>query len=274
MTWILGSLGLLCVIYYILIIIYSGLTTSMSFIWLFFAACLFLLSAGHEYYRRNPKKVPLWIPVSAYTVCTAGIVIFCIVEILVFFGAASADTPNLDYLIVLGARVRDDQVSSSLKSRLDKAIEYVEQYPDTVLVLSGGQDTGDTMIQAEVMYDYLEFNGVSPQQMILETFSTSTVENIAYSRVAIEKNQEKRKLEFAQSKSKIVPGPAVQVPDKPLRIGVLTSNYHVFRAKQIGKKWGIPDLQGIAASSDPFTFVHFSVRECIAILKDKLMGNM
>ena len=64
------------------------------------------------------------------------------------------------------------------------------------------------------------------------------------------------------------------VPDKPLQIGVLTSNYHLYRAMQIGKKNGFSSLSGVAASSDPVLFVHFCVRESMAILKDKFMGNM
>lgn len=70
------------------------------------------------------------------------------------------------------------------------------------------------------------------------------------------------------------PGTFLEVPDKPIKIGVLTSDFHVFRAQQIAKKWGIPDIYGISCESDPVLFIHFCVRECAAILKDKLVGNM
>ncbi|HCD44194.1 MAG TPA: YdcF family protein, partial [Lachnoclostridium sp.] len=52
------------------------------------------------------------------------------------------------------------------------------------------------------------------------------------------------------------------------------SDFHVFRALHVGKKWGIPDIYGISCESDPILFGHFCVRECAAILKDKLVGNM
>lgn len=262
MTWIFGVTALLCVVYYGVIVLYSGFDTSFSFIWLLFAGALFLLAAGHEFYRRNPKKIPLWIPVSIVTFCLAGILIFCVVEALIFSGAASMNQPDLDYLIVLGAKVEGEQVSNSLKKRLDKAIEYLEQNPETTLVLSGGRGEGELVAEAQAMYDYLQFNGVSEDKMLLEPFSTSTVENIAYSRVAIEENEWK-KLQAEQEKR-----------EHPLEIGVLTSNFHVYRAKKIAQKWGIPDIHGIASNSDPVLLVHFCVRECIAILKDKLMGNM
>ena len=42
----------------------------------------------------------------------------------------------------------------------------------------------------------------------------------------------------------------------------------------IARKIGLTDNSGIAARSDPVLFLHFCVRECFAILKDKFMGNM
>ena len=274
MTWLLGVLAIACVVYYVIIILYSGFATSFSFVWLLMAGFLFLLAAGTQIYKSFPKKMPLWMPVSAITFCAAGAVIFVIVEILIFSGAASVGKPHLDYLIVLGASIREDEMSSSLQRRLDKAIEYVQANPETILVLSGGKGQGERVTEAEAMYEYLTFNGVPENMMILETVSHSTVENIAYSRVAIEKDQERKKIEQQKLGPVYIPGALVIDEEKPLEIGVLTSNFHVFRAEQIAKKWGIPEIHGVASSSDPVLFVHFSVRECAAILKDKLMGNM
>lgn len=278
LVWILGIGALVCMIYYIIIVIYSGITTSFAFIWLIFAAALGLLAYGEHYYRLNPKKVPLWIPVSVTTFVLAGFVVFAVVEILVFTGVAGTSKENLDYVIVLGAKVQDQELSDSLKKRLDKAIEYAEQNPDTVLVLSGGKKKGDLVSEAEVMYAYLLYNGVDPDHMVMETVSSSTLENIAYSKVLIDQIQEERR----KNVSKTGPAGGFQggaqgiefAEERPLQIGILTSNFHVFRAEQIAKKWGISHVSGIASGSDPVLFVHLCVRECIAILKDKLVGNM
>ena len=70
------------------------------------------------------------------------------------------------------------------------------------------------------------------------------------------------------------PEGAQMVEDKPLEIGVLTSNFHVFRAVMIARHWGMENVYGIAARSDRVLFVHMCVRECASILKDRLMGNM
>ena len=143
-----------------------------------------------------------------------------------------------------------------------------------MLVLSGGQGEDEPVSEAAAMRDYLLFNGVNERQMILETRSFSTVENIAYSRVAIEEDQLRRKAHHARSDISMDPGTYEVIEDKPLKIGVLTSDYHVFRAEQIAKKWGLPDIYGVSCETDPVLFVHFCVRECAAILKDKLVGNM
>ena len=58
------------------------------------------------------------------TILGASLAVFVVVEILVFMGAASSDEQNLDYVIVLGAKVKEEGISKSLKARLDKAIEY------------------------------------------------------------------------------------------------------------------------------------------------------
>ena len=272
--WILWLIAVCCIIYYIVIVIYSGITTSFSLIWLMFAAISVLLAAGWEAYIKHKDKIPLWIPVSVVTMCCTGILVFMVVEILVFTGVTVRDTSNLDYVIVLGARVKESGISKSLKKRLDKAIEYMDKNPGTVLVLSGGQGSDEPVSEAAAMRDYLIYNGIRDEQLILDIRSFSTVENIAYSRVAIEEDQAKKKARRLNSPGIVVPGAFEEVPDKPIRVGVLTSDFHVFRAQQIAKKWGIPDIYGISCGSDPVLFIHFCVRECAAILKDKLVGNM
>lgn len=259
-TWILTAGVLACLGYYLVIVLYAGFSTSFAWIWLFMAAFLAAMMIGCRYYRECSDRGPLWLPVSLCTICATGILTFAVVAVLVFSGVASPDRPDLDYLIVLGARVREDRISNSLRYRLDKAIEYIEENPDTVLVLSGGQGPDEPMTEALAMEQYLLYNGVKKQQMILEEQSASTVENLAYSKVIIEKDMEKRRQLAAE--------------ERPLSVGVLTSNYHVFRAAKIAERRGWPHIHGIASKSDPVLFIHFFVRECAAILKDKLMGNM
>ena len=271
---ILIGLGVLCVAYFIVIVVYAGIGTSFAFIWLFFAALLLFLVYGRWYYSRNMDRIPRWVPVSVVTTCVAGIVALAVLCALVFLGAASSDKKNLDYVIVLGARVKEHTVSNSLKKRLDKAIEYAQENPDTMLVLSGGRGPGEDVSEAEVMRQYLEYNGVRPEQLLIEDRSVSTVENIAYSKVVIEEHRNRDKKELVPLTRRTTSVPYAIAPDKPLEIGVLTSNFHIYRARLTAEKWGIENVYGISADSDPVLFIHLCVRECASIVKDRLMGNM
>lgn len=272
---ILIGLALLCAAYFMVIAVYAGIGTSFAFIWLFFAALLLFLVYGKWYYRRNMERIPRWVPVSVVTTCVAGFIVLSLLCVLVLLGAAAPAKAHLDYVIVLGARVKNRTVSSTLKMRLDKALEYAQENPDTILVLSGGKGPGESISEAEAMYQYLLYNGIKPEQMLTEDQSRSTVENIAYSRLVIEQNRDKDKKEVtAPLQQRITSAPYAVAPDKPLEIGVLTSNYHIFRARLIAKKWGFDNVYGIPAASDPVLFIHMCVRECASIVKDRLMGNM
>ena len=274
LAWIAGIGAVLCLAYYVIIAVYAGFSVSFSWFWLAAAGFLSFLSWGSRYCRLHPKKVPMWVTVPVMTCVAAAVIIFCVVEACVFVGAVSSEKPGLDYVIVLGAKVHERGISNSLRQRLNKAIQYSRKSPGTVLILSGGQGADEPMTEAQAMYQYLLENGVSPTRMIMEPVSSSTVENIAYSQLIIlQREQSKRDL-AGKGDGSVAPGPYLQVEEKPVQIGILTSNYHVFRAGMIAKKRGMEDVYGIAAGSDPVLFLHLCVRECAAILKDRLMGNM
>lgn len=120
---ILLGLAIICTAYFMVIVFYAGMGTSFAFIWLFFAALCVFLVYGKWYYRKNMDRIPQWVPVSIVTTCIAGVVIMAALCIMVFMGAAASEERDLDYVIVLGARVKEHTVSNSLKKRLDKAIE-------------------------------------------------------------------------------------------------------------------------------------------------------
>ncbi len=271
---ILLGLAVICMAYFIIIVLYAGIGTSFAFIWVFFAALCVFLVYGKWYYERNLERIPRWVPVSIVTTCIAGVTAAAIICLMVFLGAAEPAHPGLDYVIVLGARVKGASVSSSLKMRLDKAIEYAQRNPDTMLVLSGGRGPGEQISEAEAMRDYLVYNGVRPDRLLLEERSASTVENIAYSKSVIDRYRWHKKETRPPMGAVGGSREFVMAEDRPLEVGVLTSSFHVFRAKMIAKKWGFQNVYGIAARSDPVLFVHLCIRECASVVKDRLFGNM
>lgn len=155
---------------------------------------------------------------------------------------------NLDYLIVLGAHVRGTRLSKALRERVDRAFAYLQENPATVAVLSGGRGEGEDITEAEAMGRYLKERGIPADRLVLEERSTNTKENLDYS------------LEL--------------IGDKNCSIGVVTNHYHVFRGVAIGKKCGCTRIYGIPAPYFTHRLLWYIPREILAIIKDKLLGNL
>jgi len=273
MGFLFGVLSIFCLVYYGVILVYSGVGTSFSSIWLILAFCLAVMAALVHFFERFKEYVPLKVEVAAITVVASLFAVFVFVEAAMGVSIVSLKKASADYVIVLGAQVRGEKMSKSLEYRMQKALEYASVHPNTVLILSGGQGEGEDVSEASIMYDYLKANGIPESQMLKEEQSHSTYENLAYSKLLIEDREERR---MALIRSVMASSGYLVPPDEDLniRVGIITSNFHIMRAKGIAKKMGLPNVSGIAAKSDPVLFMHFCVRECFAILKDKFVGNM
>ena len=115
---------------------------------------------------------------------------------------------SVDYVVVLGAKVNKHGPSVSLWDRICGAYEYAVDHPDTILILSGGQGTDEPITEAECMYRELVELGVDPKRLRMEDEATSTWENLKFSLDLIEE----------------------ETGTRPAKIGVLSSEYHLFRA--------------------------------------------
>ncbi len=250
LIWILTAGAVICLTYFVTIILYSGFGTSYSIIWLLFACGMGLASASLQIYERKPERIALWMPVSLVTLCAAGTVILLVTQIMMFGRIPVVAEPGLDYVIVLGSQLHSNEPGPILRLRLDKASEYALENPDTYLILSGGKEEKKSETEAQAMKRYLLEKGVPEKQLLLEERSSSTVENLAFSRELMGEHS------------------------RNARIGVLTSNFHLYRSQMIAKKQGLDQVWGIASESDPVLFFHFSFRDALALLKDRIAGNL
>ena len=277
LAWILAVGALLCLAYFAVIVVYSGIGTAYAFIWVLFAAGLGFTAWCVWHYQRFPRRFPLRLPVSMVTLCGAGLAIMMILQILIIGKVPQVAESGLEYVIVLGAPVRGEKPGRTLRLRLEKAAEYALQNPETILVLSGGRVSEDSRTEAEVMQQYLLEQGVPKEQMILEEHSVSTVENIAYSRLVIDTMRMKRQEEHHQDERALpayLPSMMGRRPGNPHQVGILTSNFNLYRAMKIARKQGMQEISGIASASDRILFVHFCFRDGLAILKERLAGNL
>ena len=265
---LLFILGILCGIYGTVVIFMAGFLELQNYIWYVFAFVFFALGKLFKLYLN--KRIPLWSVVSVYTLATLGILIFIITVVIIRLSLPKNDEPGLDFLIVLGSKPDMEKNGSEAKYRLDKAIEYIEENPYTMLIISGGI-TRDGKIEAIEMADYLIENGIDRDNILVEIESHNTRENLIYSKALIDKYNEDMK----RNTNLIIIndiGPVLEVEDRPQTIGVLTNDFHIFRSMQAAKKIGYTQVFPISARSNKVLYLHMMMRETFAILKYKFLG--
>lgn len=242
---IFGILGLLCILYCIFIG-FVGFGTKFFLIWGVIGVAGLLLAV----ILANKKimgTLPKWFKRSCCLLFCAGLLLFCIVEGMILSQFNAQAQPGADYCIILGAQWKTNGPSEVLRRRLDKAIEYLNANPDTLVVVSGGQGSNEVISEAAGMSQYLVSKGIAEERILMEDKSKNTQQNFAFSAQLLDKEN-----------SKVV---------------VVTNNFHVFRALQIAEKQGY-DAEGLAAGSVEFMLPNNLLREFVGVLKDFLMGNM
>ena len=152
-----------------------------------------------------------------------------------------------DFIIILGAKIRSDgSLTPLLRSRVDRAIEFGQkQYEMTkkkiIYIPSGGKGSDEVIAESEAIKNYLLEKGISKEQIIIENKSTSTIENMKFSKNKIDEVKKDSKISFA------------------------TTNYHVFRSGVIASKQNI-DCDGIGSSTKWYFYTNALIREFIANL--------
>ena len=241
-------LGALCLIYYVIIVLYAGFDVDFAWFWAAGGIGFLLYGLLIRYGALHPNAITTWAVRIILVLLVTGFVTAGAAATQII-GAMTAKAPqNLDYMIVLGAHVRGTVPSRALRKRLDCAAAYAKANPDTIFFLSGGQGSGEDITEAEAMYRYLTEAGVDGDRLIQEDRSTTTEENLKF---------------CSQIR---------EIKDK--KVGVLYNNFHVYRAGLMAKKLGYQHVARIPAPSDAVMQVHYVVREIFALAKAKLRGNI
>ena len=171
----------------------------------------------------------------------------------IYIGKASLGTKEYDceYLIVLGAGVNGTVPSLSLRERLDAAAYYMLLNPDTVCVVSGGQGPGEEITEAACMYDELLERGIPAERIWQEDKATSTQENIRFSLDLIEE----------------------MTGVRPERAGILSSEYHLYRAGQMAQDQGLEAVGIPARTSWKSLRINYFLREIAAVWYYTVFGG-
>lgn len=244
---LLFLLGIVFFIYFFCIAFFVGHGTNFYFIWLFLGIAAFVFSV---LVKRGfwTEHIPLWFRRIFIILFCVGSAVFVIVEGCIISGFSMEGRAGLDYIVVLGAQMKAGGPSKALQYRLDEAVRYLEENPDTLVIVSGGQGPDEHISEAQGMYDYLAQKGIASGRIIKEDKSRNTFQNLTFSSEFLDKEKNS--------------------------VGIVTNNFHVFRAVGIARKAGYKDVCGIAARGEPFLQYNNMMREFFGVVKDFLVGNM
>ena len=180
-----------------------------------------------------------------------GVMIFALTEAVIFQASLGSTDTDFEYLLVLGAKVRKSGPSLSLQNRIDAAYDYMIDHPDTIAVLSGGKGEDEPMTEAACMYDRLVEKGIDPDRLWKEEQATSTWENLKFT------------LDLVEGKT----------GTRPVKLGVISSEYHLFRASLFATEHGV-EFVGIPAETTKTSLkINYFLREVAGVWHYILLGG-
>ena len=152
-----------------------------------------------------------------------------------------------DFVIILGSKINSDgSLTPLLKGRVERAIDFGnKQYEISkkkiVYVPSGGKGSDEIISEALAIKNYLIEKGINEKQILIEDKSTTTKENMKFSKSKIDEIKNDAKISFS------------------------TTNYHVFRSGVIASEQGI-DCEGMGSKTKWYFYTNALIREFIANL--------
>jgi len=228
-------LGILISLFYAVCLSFSHV--GVSWLWIWPAAAVFCFVRA--FMLSKQIFAPKWLGILYRIVLVVFLLLFIIIESRIVSAMNDQPDNNLDYIITLGAAVRDGEPTSPLKLRINRTIEYLQDNPDTVLIASGGQGPEESVSEARCIADYVINAGIDADRILLEEESSDTEENIR------------------NSFSMIPSGSSV---------GIVTSSFHIYRALRAA------EIQGLEACGVPgVTYYplgwHYLVREFFGVVQ-------
>jgi len=165
------------------------------------------------------------------------------ITICLFHAALRApEKDSSDTAIVLGCAVHGKTPSRMLESRIQAAYGYLSSHPQAQAILSGGQGTGEQISEAQCMYGRLVDMGIDKRRLHMESASTDTAENIAFSMEIL------------------------KTLDSDEQAVIITNEFHQYRAAHIGKKAGLR-VSAVNGKTPWYLLPTYYIRELYAVME-------
>lgn len=223
-----------------------------------FSALVCLLLIGIILFYTLMPMVGLKWPVLAKTVTriftvimVIGLLVVGITEAVIIKASFGSPKEQVQYMVVLGAKVRETGPSASLWDRIYGAYNYMEAHPEVIAIVSGGQGPDEPITEAASMYQELVNLGIDPGRIWMEDKATSTWENLNFALDLIEEITGQR----------------------PTKLGVVSSEYHLFRASLFAKACNVEFVGIPARTSRPSQMINHFLREVAGVWHYILLGG-
>lgn len=172
------------------------------------------------------------------------------VSTLIIYGKTDNVTYKENAVVVLGAAVHGTTPSLPLRMRLNRAVEYYNENPNTIIVVSGGQGTQESITEAEAMQKYLVEKGIPSVNILKEENAESTYQNFEYSKQILD---EYFKADYT--------------------ITFITNDYHILRSAMCAEKVGFENATHFHSNTSKSYLISGTLRECLAVLKYIILKN-
>lgn len=190
----------------------------------------------------------------------AGLLALCVVgfgalEAVIIAGARTEIAGDPQIMLVLGAQVHPWGPSVLLADRLDAALGYLEDHPDILVVVSGGQGPDEPATEASVMRDYLTARGVDPARILLEEESHNTYQNLQYTYQLLRDQGHEARMD---------------------QVLVVTNGFHLARVRMLWPRvWGGSDALSTLAAPETHATARLQsyIREAPALVKSFLLDR-
>ena len=177
-------------------------------IWFLFAIVESIIAAYSFIMIKKQRK--LGVVISA--IVSIWLTIQAVLSIVILCNSISFNTSKADKVFVLGYQLEDNQMTSTLVSRVDKAFEYAKNNKDSMIIVSGGITKNNKVSEASLMKNTLMSYGLDEDRIITEENSKDTIENIKYCKNLISSGED---------------------------VVIISSHYHCARIKLIAKEQGL-----------------------------------
>ncbi|KAF7276664.1 hypothetical protein GWI33_009941 [Rhynchophorus ferrugineus] len=153
-------------------------------------------------------------------------------------------------IIVLGSGIEGDQPTPTLAKRLDRAAQIAQQQQQTWIIVSGGIGFNKQYSEAEVMSNYLKPRyHIADTRILQESQSTSTELNLKHSRPILAAHH-------------------ITMTDP---IAIVSSDFHLLRARAIAKKQGYQNVVMYGAETPISIRYNAWLREYFAFISGWLL---